>query len=148
MTASSGALITFDYLLHVADVFRPAEPNVEQASFTSSEIKMKTQLRNYVTSAMLLLPAMVSLVALPSSAVAQPAAPEVRSLAVDADAGFEPGSRLRFRLVGTPRVQASVRIRGVRDNIALREIEPGVYVGRYTLKRMDRVAPIPTFAPC
>jgi hypothetical protein len=101
---------------------------------------MKTQLRNYVTSAMLLLPAMVTLAALPSSAVAQPAAPEVRSLAVDADAGFEAGSRLRFRLIGTPRVQASVRIRGVRDNIALREVEPGVYVGRYTLKRDDRVA--------
>lgn len=102
---------------------------------------MKTQLRNYVTSAMLLLPAMVTLAALPSSALAQPAAPEVQSLAVDADAGLEPGSRLRFRLVGTPRVQASVRIRGVRDNIALREVQPGVYVGRYTLKRTDRVAP-------
>ena len=102
---------------------------------------MKTQLRNYVTSAMLLLPALVTLSALPSSAVAQPAAPEVRSLAVDADAGLEAGSRLRFRLIGTPRVQASVRIRGVRDTIALREVEPGVYVGRYTLKRVDRVDP-------
>ena len=102
---------------------------------------MKTQLRNYVTSAMLLLPAMVTLAALPSSAMAQPAAPEVRSLAVDADAGLDAGSRLRFRLIGTPRVQASVRIRGVRDNIALREVEPGVYVGRYTLKRTDRVDP-------
>jgi hypothetical protein len=102
---------------------------------------MKTQLRNYVTSAMLLLPAMVSLVALPTSAVAQPAQPEVRSLAVEADAGLQAGSSLRFRLVGTPRVQASVRIRGVRANIALREIAPGVYVGRYTLKRVDRVGP-------
>jgi hypothetical protein len=102
---------------------------------------MKTKLRNYVTSAMLLLPAMVTLAALPSSAMAQPAAPEVRSLAVEADAGLEAGSRLRFRLIGTPRVQASVRLRGVRDNIALREVEPGVYVGRYTLKRTDRVAP-------
>ncbi len=102
---------------------------------------MKTQLRNYVTSAMLLLPAMVTLAALPSSVLAQPAAPEVQSLAVDADAGLDAGSRLRFRLIGTPRLQASVRIRGVRENIALREVEPGVYVGRYTLKRTDRVAP-------
>ncbi|HEX9720452.1 MAG TPA: hypothetical protein VGA59_12040, partial [Ramlibacter sp.] len=102
---------------------------------------MKTHLRNYVTSAMLLLPATVSLVALPSAALAQPATPEVRSLAVQADAGLEPGSRLRFRLVGTPRVKASVRIRGVRENIALRETAPGVYVGRYTLKRADRVGP-------
>jgi hypothetical protein len=102
---------------------------------------MKTQLRNYVTSAMLLLPAMVALVALPTGAVAQPAAPQVRSLAVEADAGFEPGSRLRFRLAATPRVQASVRIRGVGESIALRETAPGVYVGRYTLKRADRVSP-------
>jgi hypothetical protein len=102
---------------------------------------MKTHLRNYVTSAMLLLPATVSLVALPSAALAQPATPEVRSLAVQADAGLEPGSRLRFRLVGTPRVKASVRIRGVRESIALRETAPGVYVGRYTLKRADRVGP-------
>lgn len=102
---------------------------------------MNSPLRNYVTSAMLLLPVMVTLAALPSSAMAQPAAPEVRSLAVDADAGLDAGSHLRFRLVGTPRVQASVRLRGVRDNIALREVEPGVYVGRYTLKRTDRVGP-------
>jgi hypothetical protein len=38
-------------------------------------------------------------------------------------------------------VQASVRIRGVRESIALRETAPGVYVGRYTLKRVDRVGP-------
>ena len=37
-------------------------------------------------------------------------------------------------------MQASVRIRGLRDGIALREVSPGVYVGRYTLKRTDRVA--------
>jgi hypothetical protein len=101
---------------------------------------LKSHLRNYVTSAMLLLPAAVSLVALPSSALAQPAAPEVESLAVEADAGLEAGSRLQFKLVGTPHVQASVRIRGVRDSIALREVAPGIYVGRYTLKRSDRVA--------
>ncbi|MDP3759855.1 MAG: hypothetical protein Q8R01_04985 [Ramlibacter sp.] len=102
---------------------------------------MKTHLRNYVAAAMLLVPAMVTLSALPSSAIAQPATPEIRSLAVEVDAGLEPGSRLRIRLEGTPRVQASVRIRGVRETIALREVAPGVYAGRYTLKRADRVAP-------
>lgn len=102
---------------------------------------MKTHLRNYVTAALLLVPAMVTLSALPSSAMAQPATPEVRSLAVEADAGLEPGSRLRIRLEGTPRVRATVRIRGVRDTIALREVTPGIYAGRYTLKRADRLAP-------
>ena len=101
---------------------------------------MKNNLfRNYVTSAMLLLPAAVSLVAMPISAMAQPATPEVRSLDADADAGFQAGSLLRFRLIGTPKVQASVRVRGLRDAIPLRETAPGVYVGRYTLKRTDRI---------
>ena len=100
---------------------------------------MKRHLRNYVTSAMLLLPAAGSLFAAPGSAMAQPATPEVRSLDVSADAGLQPGSRLTVTLVGTPRVKASVRIRGLREGIQLRETAPGVYVGRYTLKRADRI---------
>lgn len=102
---------------------------------------MNKQLRTYVTSAMLLLPATVALVAVPTSAMAQPATPEVSSLDTDADAGLQAGSLLRFRLIGTPKVQASVRVRGLRDAVALRETAPGVYVGRYTLKRTDRVTP-------
>jgi len=102
---------------------------------------VKKHLRNYAVSALLALPAAVSLVALPASAMAQPATPEVRSLDADADAGIAPGSLLRFRLIATPKVQASVRVRGVRDPIALRETAPGVYAGRYTLKRTDSVAP-------
>lgn len=102
---------------------------------------MNKHLRNYVTSAMLLLPAAAALVAVPTAAMAQPATPEVRSLDVSADAGLEPGSRLTLRLVATPRVKASVRIRGLREPILLRETAAGVYVGRYTLKRTDRIAP-------
>ena len=105
---------------------------------------MKKQFRNYVTSAMLLLPAAVVGLAAPMSAMAQPATPEVQSLESNADAGLQPGSLLRFRLIGTPRVQASVRIRGIRDSIAMRETSPGVYVGRYILKRTDRaLGPLP-----
>ncbi len=102
---------------------------------------MNKHLRNYVTSAMLLLPAAVALVAAPTAAMAQPATPEVSSLDVSTDAGLAPGSRLTFRLVATPRVKASVRIRGLRETIALRETAAGVYVGRYTLKRTDKIAP-------
>ena len=102
---------------------------------------MKTHLRNYITSALLLLPAAVTLTALPSGAMAQQFAPEVRSLSVQADAGYAPGSLLRITLVGMPHVKANVRIQGVRENIALRETTPGVYVARYTLKRSDRVGP-------
>ena len=100
---------------------------------------MKTHLRNYVTSVLLLLPTAASLVALPSTALAQAATPEVRSLEVSTDAGLEPGSQLRFRLVGTPRAQASIRVRGLRNSVALREVSPGVYAGAYTVKRADRL---------
>ena len=101
---------------------------------------MKNHLRNYVASAMLLLPMAGALVALPTPAMAQPATPEVASLDADADAGLGAGSLLRFRLIGTPKVQASVRIEGLRDAIVLRETAPGVYVGRYTVKQIGRAS--------
>lgn len=102
---------------------------------------MNKNLRNSVASAFLLLPAAAAIVALPSTALAQPAGPEVRSLEATADGRLEPGTLLTFRLEGTPRAQASVRIRGLREAIALRETERGVYMGRYTITRGDRIEP-------
>ena len=99
---------------------------------------MNKELRNVVASAFLLAPAAASMLALPSPAFAQ-ATPELRSLQVHADDGLEPGSTLTFTLLGTPRLEASIRIRGVRDSIELAETERGVYVGRYTIKRGDRI---------
>ena len=98
---------------------------------------MNRHLRNYVASALLLLPAAVSLVALPGTALAQSGQPEVRSLEATADGRLEPGTMLTFTLEGTPRAQASVRIRGLRETIALQETRRGEYVGRYTIKRGD-----------
>lgn len=100
---------------------------------------IKAQLRNQVTALFLLLPAAAVLLALPAAAVAQPAAPEVRSLQVASDGGLEAGSRLQFTVEGTPRARASVRVRGIQRNIPLKEISRGVYTGDYTLKRQDRV---------
>ncbi len=100
---------------------------------------MNNHLRNYVTSALLLLPAAVALVAAPTTALAQPAGPEVRSLEATADGRLEPGTLLTFTLDGTPRAQASVRIRGLRENIELREVARGEYVGRYRIKSGDRL---------
>ena len=57
---------------------------------------MKKQFRNYVTSALLLLPIAGTMLAVPSAVMAQPATPEVSSLDTNADAGLEAGSRLRF----------------------------------------------------
>lgn len=99
---------------------------------------MKSFVRNHVTALCLLMPAAATLSALPQMAAAQ-ASPEVRSLEVNSDSGTRPGSVLRLRMEGTPNGQASVRIRGVQRNIDLREVERGLYVGRYTVTRSDRI---------
>ena len=65
----------------------------------------------------------------------------MRSLEVQTDGGVAPGSRLRIRMEGTPHAQASVHIRGVRGQIALREVERGLYVGRYVVTRNDDIEP-------
>jgi hypothetical protein len=101
---------------------------------------MKAHLRNYVTALFLLAPVAATFTALPTSAIAQQPL-EVRSLEVHSDSGVQPGSRLRIRMEGTPRAQASVHIRGVRGNIALREVERGLYVGRYVVTRADTIEP-------
>ena len=100
---------------------------------------MKTNLRNYAASALLLLPAAVAFTALPSTALAQSAMPEVRSLQATADGRIEAGTLLTFVLEGTPRAEASLRVRGLREEIALTETRRGEYVGRYTIKRGDRI---------
>lgn len=101
---------------------------------------MKT-LRNSVVTTFLLLPAVATLVVVPVTSLAQYAEAGVRSLQANADGRLEPGTLLTFRLEGTPRGQASLRIRGVGETISLRENGYGVYVGSYTLKRGDRIAP-------
>lgn len=102
---------------------------------------MKAHLKNHIAAAFLLAPvAALTFTALPTAAVAQQAL-EVRSLEVTTDGAVVPGSRLRFRMEGTPRAEASVRVRGIRGSIALREVERGLYVGRYTVTTNDRIEP-------
>jgi hypothetical protein len=100
---------------------------------------MKAQLRNHVAALFLLAPVAATLTALPTAAVAQAGSPEVSSLQVTSDHGLAPGSRLHFRLEGTPRAKASIRIRGAQAMIPLVERAPGVYVGRYVITRNDRI---------
>ncbi len=99
---------------------------------------MKRQLRNHLAALCLLAPAALTLSALPATALAQPAL-QVDSLQVTSTNGVDPGSRLQFTLEGTPRARAFVRIRGVRAPIELREVDRGVYVGRYTVGRNDEI---------
>jgi hypothetical protein len=100
---------------------------------------MKRQLRSHVAALCLLAPAAMTFTALPSAVSAQPATPEVFALQVTSDHGVNPGSQLRFRLEGTPRARASIRIRGVRDPIPLQETARGVYTGLYTVGRNDDI---------
>lgn len=100
---------------------------------------MKAQLRNHVAALFLLAPAAITFTALPGTVAAQPATPEVHSLEVTSDRGLAPGSRLHFRLEGTPRARASIRIRGAQSMIPLAETSRGVYTGRYIISRGDQI---------
>jgi hypothetical protein len=101
---------------------------------------MKAQLRSTALAVCLLAPVAATIGALPTTAFAQPA-PEVQSLDIRADGPWQPGTRVRFRMEGTPHAQAMVRVRGVHDSIPLREVERGVYVGRYVIARDDDIDP-------
>ena len=66
-------------------------------------------------------------------------APQITNLSVDTSDALAPGSDINFTLEGTAKAQATVRLSGVAKNILLREVDPGVYEGSYTLSRRDRL---------
>ncbi len=101
---------------------------------------MKTHLRHHVAAFFLLLPATTVLLALPGTALAQPAAPQLRALQVASDDGLRAGAQLDFTLEGTPRGQVSLTVRGVPRTLVLKETERGVYTGSYTVRRQDKIA--------
>ena len=84
----------------------------------------------------------------PQIAGAQPkarfTAPEITNFQINVTEQPVPGSDIDFTLEGTPRGQASVRISGINKTIALREVDPGVYEGTYTLSRRDMLSARPT----
>lgn len=75
----------------------------------------------------------------PAHAQRAAAAPEITRLNVDSDDGLLQGAVLTFRVEGTPRGKASVRISRIEANIPLKEASRGVYEGSYTIKRKDRI---------
>lgn len=74
---------------------------------------------------------------------AQRAVAKIDNFQIDLSDQVAPGSEIGFTLEGTPRGQASVRLSGVQKLIVLREVDPGVYEGSYTLSRRDRLGPQP-----
>lgn len=102
---------------------------------------MNIHIRNKMAALFLLLPMASAVVALPATAIAQPAGLELRLLEVTSDDGLRAGAELDFTVEATPRGRINLRINGVQRPIALSETERGVYTGSYTIKRQDRISP-------
>jgi len=65
--------------------------------------------------------------------------PEIDRFTVDSDNRLRTGAELTFKVEGTPRGKASVRISGINRNVPLKEVSSGVYEGGYTIKKTDRI---------
>jgi hypothetical protein len=100
---------------------------------------MTKQIRHHVAALFLLLPVASALMVVPGTVMAQPAAPELRSLQVATDDGLRAGADLQFTVEGTPRGKVQLRVAGVPRAIVLQETERGVYTGSYTVRRQDRL---------
>lgn len=50
---------------------------------------------------------------------------------------IEPGAELRFSMSGPRGASASVQVPGVAERVLLRETQPGVYEGGYTIRKQD-----------
>lgn len=72
--------------------------------------------------------------------VASATAPKIDRFDIEAPPNLVAGEELDLSLSGTPGGKASARIVGVRGKILLDEVRAGVYEGRYTIKRRDRIA--------
>ena len=51
------------------------------------------------------------------------------------------GVRLTFSLYGTPGAEATLQIEGARRVLSLREVQPGMYEGTYTIDVQDQIRP-------
>lgn len=67
-------------------------------------------------------------------------APKIDRFDIDAPPNLVAGEELDLSLSGTPGGKASARIVGVKGKILLDEVRAGVYEGRYTITRRDRIA--------
>jgi hypothetical protein len=67
--------------------------------------------------------------------------PVIDNFTVDPANQITPGTEIGLWVEGTAKGKASVRIAGVPRTINLREVEPGMYEGSYTVRSKDRIAP-------
>lgn len=102
---------------------------------------MKAQLRHHAVAVMLLAPLAATFVAQPAAAQERAAAPQIKTMSLNANDGLKPGSVLRIRVEGTPGSHASVNFGKTDITVDLRESESGVYTGRYAVREGDRIDP-------
>lgn len=102
---------------------------------------MKKHLLSQAAALCMLAPAALFTQPVAAATTAVAVAPQTRGLEVNADSGIAPGSLLRFKLEATPGGQASARVPGLDAPVPLKEVAPGQYTGRYTVRRTDRIDP-------
>lgn len=66
-------------------------------------------------------------------------AARILAFSVNAPDRIRPGDELSFSLAGVPDGQARVAVQGIAKSIPLTEVSHGLYEGRYTLNRQDRL---------
>jgi outer membrane lipoprotein SlyB len=78
----------------------------------------------------------------PQTAVAQQRyiPPTISGFDVKQVERLSPGSEMVFTLYGTPGADARISIDGIKGQYLLSELEPGVYVGAYTIRTYDRLS--------
>jgi outer membrane lipoprotein SlyB len=123
MTEGRPGVYTGDYTLRLRD-------RVTAASLVTAQITKDGQ--------SFTLPMDQSMV-LGARSPAPAAAAHITRFNVTAPEGARPGDELVFSLTGAPAGQARAVVQGVPAGIALAETQPGVYEGRYTLRRGDRL---------
>lgn len=65
--------------------------------------------------------------------------PRIDSFRVNPVNRLSPGTELVFTLQGTPNSQATVTIGNIVQSLPMREVEPGYYEGRYTIRNADQI---------
>ena len=106
---------------------------------------MKKHLLSQAAAWCLLAPA-ASLLTFPATSAdrtpaATTATPQTHGLEVNADRGLAAGSQLRLTLEASPGGVASARIPGPNILVPLKEVSPGQYSGRYTVRASDQIDP-------
>ena len=75
------------------------------------------------------------------SAASDTAGLQVEEFDVEQVPQLTSGTQLRFSLYGTPGTEATLQIEGARRVLHLREVQPGMYEGTYTIDTQDQIRP-------